>query len=431
MRDIIQRHVQKAHSSFRQAPRVIGVLAVVFMLLLSSGAVVAQSQTVESDDFENGNVEGWDGENFGIEEVGVEGQYSLRSTDGISSQEANPEWVEGPTISLQDEFTVSGTSRIDQGDPDEPRRAGFGIVEPTGDGNVEGVVLLFSAEYGATFIANSNLEDPAGLDTINSDFDDTWVNWELYSSGNGTVRAKVWQYGTSEPAGYQITREMSPESGDFTVFAGLPEGGRVVDLDNVRVEGTALPDSEELRIETRDLFFPGATHEYTVYFDEYDASVEHNVSTNVTENATVTSENSTALTVNTENNTLSATSDANVSQVVNVTAEYNGYVTTKQVVVAEPTMENLEILPTGLWRTYALFSDNTIFALIIAGFGAVAAGRFAGAFAGLATAEMVIVIGWLAGYVGLGMAMVSLFMCLFIGLNLAANIDYTVSRARR
>jgi hypothetical protein len=68
---------------------------------------------------------------------------------------------------------------------------------------------------------------------------------------------------------------------------------------------------------------------------------------------------------------------------------------------------------------------------LIATVFAVAAARFSGAFAGLAVAQMIIVVAWFGGYVSFATAAVSLFTALFVGLNLAANVDYTGGRLSR
>ena len=437
MNDTIKRYVSEANSSFRKAPRVIGVMAVVMLLMVSSTAVVvAQSETTQSDDFEGQSSEGWSGYDTYPEvvstpsQVAESGDYSLYAQS--QSQDEQPlgtiSWESGPTLDTSEPFNTTATFRYNSID-DTAQNVRIGLASPNADSPGENAFIIFDQSSGITYLG-TYATAPSGGGSIANDYEDSWVRVRLQSDGNGVVEATVWELGTSEPSP-QLSRNFSGTQGNFGFNVGTSPGGqddREAWLDSVVVEGTAIPSDEELRIDTRDLYFPGNTHEYSVFFDMYNTTVEHNVSTNVTSNSTVTSENTSVLSVNQGNNTLSANDDSNVSQVVNVTAEYNGYTTVKQVVVANPTMENLELLPTGLWRTYALLKDDTIFALLIAAFFSVAAARFAGAFAGLATAEMVIVVGWLAGYVGLGIAMVSVFMALFIGLNLAANIDYSVTR---
>lgn len=392
------------------------VWVTLLVLCLISAPVVAQTVS-QTDQFENGNIDGWQGQNIQFVTDSIERNGSLQAADNIDNQGDNAEWVDGPSIDLNDEFTVKGTVKPNQGT--DGYRVGLGLVEPAGDNVAEGVLLIFSDEFGSTFIAENNLEDPSiqGLDTINSDFDESWVRFELYSTGNGTIRAKVWQYGSTEPTDYQLTRDMNTQSGSFSLFTGVANQGRTVTLDSVTVEGTRAPSDEELTLDTRSLVEPGDTHPYDVLFTR----------TDVTDNATVTSLNTSVLTIDSTNQTITGVNDSSIAESVNVTAEYNGFQTTKEIVVAEPTVDNLDILPTFLTRILAILQDPTIFALLIAGLVSVPASRFASSFGGLAAAEMVIVIGWVAGYIGIGIAMLSVFTAIFIGLNLAENTQ-VVSR---
>lgn len=180
--------------------------------------------------------------------------------------------------------------------------------------------------------------------------------------------------------------------------------------------------SRSLEVETRQLYRPGETHEYTVVeVSESDNTTERE---SVTADANVTSSNTSILSVNEGNNTLTAFDDANASTWVRVNATYNGSEGCTNVIISQPTVENLQLVP-GIWRIVAVGQDDTLFALLVATLLAVPAARFTSAFGGLAVGQLVMTIGWLAGYVGFGIAAVSLFVSLFIGLNLAANIDYT------
>lgn len=403
------------------------VLTIAVLGIVLVGGVAAQSSLTQTwnDDFEDGDVAGWDGTNFGISTSSVEGNYSLRAEDGHNNQSLNPEWVNGPVLDLSKEFVVRGTSRINQ-DPSS-LRAGFGIVHPTGDGGAEGVILLFSSQHNATFIARSVREDPAvsGAETIGGFYDNEWVEWRLESSGNGTVTATIWGANESMSQGVTITRTFSSvEPGQFTVFSGADDVQRVSYLDNVTISGQEATDPS-LGLETRRLFRHGETHEYRVY--ELRNESGNNVSYTVTENASVESLNTTLITVNEANNTLVATSDESVSGVALVRATYNNSTTYAEVTVAKPTVKNLQIVP-GIWRINAVIGDSFLFALLVATLLGVPAARYTSAFGGLALAQMVLVVGWLGGYVGFGMAAVSVFVSLFIGLNLAANINYMGGR---
>lgn len=183
-----------------------------------------------------------------------------------------------------------------------------------------------------------------------------------------------------------------------------------------------------LSIETRDLYGPAETYPYTVYeyIESPDGTTERNEVTGEANLTIRSAYNGTLLTVN-DNGTLTAVDDENVSDWARIDAAYNGSVGCTNVVVSSPSVEHIELIP-GIWRLNALIGDSTIFFILLATLAAVATTRFTSSFAGLAIAQMVMVVGWFAGYVAWVFAVVSLFVGLFIGLNLAANIDYSVGR---
>jgi hypothetical protein len=152
----------------------------------------------------------------------------------------------------------------------------------------------------------------------------------------------------------------------------------------------------------------------------------------VTDTATVTSSNTSVVTVDSQAAELVATSNLQVNDRVTITAEYtdqngNVYVTQQNVTVANETVENIGILPTAS-RFTASIDDQTIQAILVAiGFGA-AASIIASSFAGLGATTLIMTIAWLADYVGDGMIIVTVLVALFIGLNMALNIDYTVTK---
>lgn len=421
MRESITEAKNRVYDTVENSPPWLVVVCA--MLLLFSAGVVAQDtiQGTWEDDFEDGTVDGWEGENFDISQDSVNGDYSLEAKDDVSNQEENPEWVEGPVLDLSESFTLDGTMFVDQGSGD--LRVGLGLVQENEQGDAEGVLLLFSDEYDSTFIAEKNVENPndENLETINGDFDGMWVNFELVSDSDGTVKAKVWEHGTEEPAEYQISRGMGAESGQLSVFVGTKLANRQVHLDNVVIEGQSVPSSPRLNMETRDLYKPGETHEYSVVYTKNESG--RNITEDVTQDAEVQSLNSSLLTVDETNNTITAAENASAS-VGAVRATYNNSTTYKEIVVAEPTVKNLEILP-GMWRITTVISDPTIFFLLIATFAGVAATRFSSSFAGIGIGQMVMTIGWFAGYVAWAIAAVSLFAAMFIGLNLALNTEFT------
>ena len=197
--------------------------------------------------------------------------------------------------------------------------------------------------------------------------------------------------------------------------------------------GGGVEQNESLQVDTRYYMQPNSTYPLDVYYfpDNYTRNEVTNSSTITIEN--VTFDGRDVITYNQSAGTVSTINNSTVAEKVNITAEYtnaNGTTVndTQNVVVAAPTVDNLAILPNGLIRTQAVLTDGTLQALLVAALLSVPAARFTNAFAGLAVAEVVVVIGWLAGYTSLGIAMLSVFMAMFVGLNLAANIDYAISR---
>lgn len=208
-------------------------------------------------------------------------------------------------------------------------------------------------------------------------------------------------------------------SGDLYYNASDPDT-----LDQIfqEITGEVEAIGSDLIVETRDLYKPGATHEYTIY----QRLVDENNNTrriNVTDQASVTSSNTTVLSVDESSNTLSATADTNTSTWVRVDATANGSTGCTNVIVSEANVGALPLLP-GIWRFTAVLGDATLFALLLSTFCAVAMTRFTSAFGGLAVGQLGMTIGWLAGYVSWAIAAASLFVVLFIGLNLAERTSF-------
>ena len=178
--------------------------------------------------------------------------------------------------------------------------------------------------------------------------------------------------------------------------------------------GAVVATTGPLELDTTAHMLPGETATYEVTYN----------GDNVTDSADVSTSDEDNLSV--EGNQLVASGDA-PQQRYNVTAEYDGWIVTEEVSVAEVSVANFESLP-PIWRFTATMQDTNMQLLIIATFCGVAGARIATSFAGIAMAQLVFAIGWLAGYVDTGIALVGLFAALFIGFNVAANVDYSVRR---
>ena len=163
----------------------------------------------------------------------------------------------------------------------------------------------------------------------------------------------------------------------------------------------------------------------------YTVSAEQNGAwSDVTDQATVTVSNTSVVQVDSNRQVVEATSDISVNNRVEVTAQYtadNGDVlsTTEEVTVANNTVENFDILP-PTWQVNAVMMDSSIQIILVAVLLAVAATLFATSFAGLSIGTLTIIVGWLGGWADTGLVLTAIALAAFIGLNLAANIDYTV-----
>lgn len=159
----------------------------------------------------------------------------------------------------------------------------------------------------------------------------------------------------------------------------------------------------------------------------------------ITDQASVTSGDSGLIVVDEGDNTL--TSSGSNTGTVTVTFEHEGLTEEVDIFVGAPTIENLKELP-STWRVNAIVGGGLggpndgdgpgggaqfqfIMFAILSG---VLAANYSTSFAGLGTTQMVIVLGWFAGWVTTGLMLASLFFAMFVGFNLAANIDYQVRR---
>ncbi len=366
------------------------------------------------------------------------GDYSLyiQSPDSGLGQTT---WVDGPVLNTSQSFNATFQFRPEWGD-DGLNRIRVGISSNDTGSEGENAFIIFQngsdavQEDSVTYLGTYVQDTPSG-DSIADDFHGEWVNVRLQGTGTGEVRAKVWEVGTSEPESWQLTRNFTGATGDF----GINVGGDVVRnayLDELTIQGQAIEepavnqttDDEGIILETQSVIVPNESADYRVkLIQEGDDGMNESIDVTDDAGTTVASNNTSVLTVDEANNELVAVNDTNVSQVVLVTASNGDLQTSKEVVVATKTVDNLEILP-SIYRTEAIFADSTIFFLIIATLIGVAATRFATSFAGIAVYEVSIVIGWFGGYVGLGITLLSLFAALFIGLNLAENTQITSVR---
>lgn len=185
---------------------------------------------------------------------------------------------------------------------------------------------------------------------------------------------------------------------------------------------------ERLIIDTRHLYQPNSTHKYEVFLVEGHGTNRERIA-DVTEEANISSENTSLITVNESGKTFRSTENENVSTWVRVNAETANHTGCTNIMLGSPTVQNMKILP-GIWRFEAVLSDPFLFALLIATFLSVAVTRFTTAFGGLAIGQIVLTFGWFGGWVPWVYAVVSVFLVMFIGFNLAQNTEFIGSGFR-
>ncbi|WLW38179.1 hypothetical protein [Halorubrum spindle-shaped virus-BLv25] len=401
-------------------------------LVLFSGIAIAQSQISQTDDFEDQSVDGWEspaGETPEIQNDGGVGDYSLYATTSMlsSQDQAAFRWQSGPILDTSDSFTASGVMKTSLSSGTATIRVGLSGNDQNAEG--ENVYLIVDHDANTMYLATATGENPSTGNDLGNSYENQYVNFELSSNGEGNITGKVWEVGSQEPESPQL--ELSGLDGTAALFGVNPgyvsdSGEREIYLDEITVQGTEAIDPS-LILDAKPYMDYGTEQQYSVTELVGDTDSYSAIRTDVTANATVSSTDTNVIQVDENTNTLTATDDTSVNQRVPIRAEYNGSVAYTNVTVASTTVDNVAILP-GWRKVSAVFLDNLFQVLIGATLIAIAATRIGGAFAGISVLQLSMTIGWLIGWVPIGMALVSLFASLFIGLNLAANIDYTVRR---
>lgn len=413
--------------------RHVAILLAVVCIVLTSAALVAADSVISensySDDFEDQDLAEYDTADGGDGTVEITNETWLGGTDDYELHLASPQDGEAyaetqETINLsQQTITTELDFRIDD-------QHGIQAQLVRLDNGADNMYLF--ADFGdgldlrGSFFSNVDVipredlpgyesgpppEDMHGNITINFDEDTVTV-----TVTNATT---TWQETTpiTSPvvrSGYEVQYRILRTATDD------PQSDMWVD--NVAVTGTTPGD---LRIDAGNYMRPGTSQPYTIEFSEEDEEAY----SDVTNNATLTSSDNDTLTVYPGNNTLIANSNVSGVEEVQLTAEYENRTAIKNVTVAEPSLQNIDKLP-AWWKVSALFNDDRgtdtmlwLFAAVLAG---ITAARIASTFAGLGAYEMFVIFGWIVGDVSDGVLITSLLMAIFLGLNLAANIDYSV-----
>lgn len=154
----------------------------------------------------------------------------------------------------------------------------------------------------------------------------------------------------------------------------------------------------------------GTVKDYTVWFND-DV---------ITENATTTSSNSTILSVNQTTFTLNATDNTNLTGEINITATYNVDGKTlrasRNVTVAPLEMKYIDIL-SPLYASFTIAKNTAIQYIVLTSLLGAFVAYVIGCLGGIAIMMISLIIGWVAGWVGLGILLSSVFGGIFIMLN--------------
>lgn len=191
--------------------------------------------------------------------------------------------------------------------------------------------------------------------------------------------------------------------------------------ENISVTGNY--DMGKIRLEAREYDLTMQVSPYMNYSDTQELTVRFNdgdVTDNVTITITDSFENYTIVEYYANNRTLIATSNESLAGRVNVNASYDAgdkivYVD-QNVTVAPITMENVEIL-SPLYSVFSVLDNQRmqyVFFVVIAGVGAAITTSIYG---GMAMMIIAIIGGWIAGFIGLGLVLASLFSGMFIMMN--------------
>lgn len=207
---------------------------------------------------------------------------------------------------------------------------------------------------------------------------------------------------------------------------------------NLTINGTVenynislIPKASVFDFSVTNYLNHGDTAEYRTYL-----SGQGLYRQNITENTTVTSANSNIISVNENSYEITATSNESIAETVQLTAEYTNennetFAATKNVTVANVSLENIEILP-PTQRIPALIgtspggsSDNPgagyfqlLFVALVIGAGVA---RVTNPYGGLVTTEFIMILAWTQELMSLGLLLVGMLGCIGIALFLESR----------
>lgn len=216
------------------------------------------------------------------------------------------------------------------------------------------------------------------------------------------------------------------DNGTYNVTAQKP--GYVNKTIEVNVSGvttqnfTLINKSDAFSFDVNNWMEHGTTQSYTAEYTNLTGT--HDVS----DSTTVTSNNTSIVTVNNAANQLVATSDESVADITYVEATYKNITVRENITVANRTLDNIGIMPSSQWHTTVLgFGESQaqwgigseIQWILVAIFtGAGAAWIAKNEWIGIGIIDAALLLFWVLGRVGLGIMLVAVFYSLMAGYQL-------------
>ena len=357
------------------------------------------------DNFSEGNADEWvnlnDNEPPLVSESATDTHYSIESIDNTENETIT--WVDGPNLDLRDSFEIRGVTKNNIPE----RRVRLGIIPDSGDS----VLLIFNDEYDATYLATSPGESPDGLDTIDDIFNNVWVEWEIYSpESEEIIQAKVWEYGDTEPSGYQLEREFTGIGGQFSIEAGSNNDGREIMLDEVKISGEQfIPDEhDDLYLDAREFVILEETIPYKVRYNDPEEGWKD--ITETVERLEVSDD--TVVELNTENHEIEGVGRGET----HIEIEHEEIISGHNISCATVEIEDMDYLP-NFRRVQAIMGDRGMQAIGVATIGASVVSGFTGSgWAGVALGVLVLILAWAMGGAPAGLAIAGVLFIVLAGM---------------
>lgn len=221
---------------------------------------------------------------------------------------------------------------------------------------------------------------------------------------------------------------MTLQDGTYTLTAsktGYVNKSKEITVDGAPVTVNFTLNQTELELEINRWMAHDSKQGYKVYQRTGDTLLD------VTDNATVESSNSSIVEVFESNNTLVATSDVNVSARVIINATYDNQTVSKNVTVANRTLENIKIMPPEQWVASFLglgegphgIASEVQWILFIVFIMSVAARMIDNPWAGIGSGMLTGILIWVLEYVSLGIVLTTTFFGIFIALVIIKSRD--------